>query len=114
MKTVSIVIRQSPFNRASASETLRMSVGLLLADNKVRIIFMEQGIYLLGRLHPEKINGPDIPRHLRTLNDFSCEIIAEEEALTSRGPLNIIKDAVVKSRGVIAQLLVESDFVITA
>ncbi len=109
MKTVTTVIRCSPFNSAIASEALRMSLGLVLGDNRVRVVFAEDGVYLLGDCSPETIEGPEVKRHIETLREFDCDLIAEQESLEARGMSETALEVKRMDRDEIARLLAESD-----
>ncbi len=109
MKSVTTVIRRSPFNSAMASEALRMSLGLVLKEIRVRVVFAEDGVYLLGDCAPETIEGPEVKRHIETLQEFGCELIAEQESLAARGISETAFDVQRMDRHTIARLLAESD-----
>ncbi len=109
MKTVTTVIRRSPFNSAIASEALRMSLGLLIGNNRVRVVFAQDGVYLLGACSPESIQAPEVKRHIETLQEFGCELIAEAESLQSRGMSQTAFEVKQMNRDEIAHLLAESD-----
>ena len=84
MKNVVVIIRNSPFNTVRNSEALRMSVGLTLEDNKITIIFLEDGVYLLGETNPNVISSGEIHKHIDTLLLLKHTLIAEKESLDSR------------------------------
>lgn len=111
MKTITILIRSAPFNAVVVGEGLRMSVGFLLSDNKVRIVLMEDGVYLLGTLQPQVVGAQDINRHLQTLLDFGAEIIVDKESLEIRKDLQPRLDAVIKSREEIGAVLMDCQHV---
>ena len=108
MNTITTLIRHAPFNNVAVAEGLRMSVGLLLSDNKVRIVLMEDGVYLLGTLEPQVIGAQDINRHLLTLKDFGSEIIVDQQSLDARRDFQPTLDATSKNREEIAALLSRS------
>jgi len=88
-----------------------MSVGLLLSDNKVRVVLMEDGVYLLGTLQPEIVGAQDINRHLQTLQDFGAEIIVDKKSIEARKNLQPTLDTVLKSREEIATILADCQHV---
>lgn len=87
-----------------------MSVGFLLSDNKVRLVLMEDGVHLLSTLQPELIGAQDLNRHLRTLQDFGSEIIAERQSLAERN-VSPPDEVMVKSREEIALMLADCRYV---
>lgn len=112
MKQVTTLIRQSPFNFALPAEALRMTMGLILSENKVRVVLTENGVNLLRAVSPERIGGQDVQRHLKTLGELGCDIVAEEESLDASGIGDPAIEVIRKSRGEIAELLSESDTVL--
>ena len=112
MKKVTTLIRQSPFNTSVPTEALRMSLGLTLANNKVTVVFVEDGVYMLASSASESMGYPDLKKHLSTLQDFHCKLAAEKESLEMRGIKAGKINAEIKSREEIDQLLEESDQVI--
>jgi sulfur relay (sulfurtransferase) DsrF/TusC family protein len=112
VKRVITVIRQSPFNSVVASEALRMSLGLTLADNKVTVVFIEDGVYLPVSLVGETIGYPDTKRHIETLKDLGCDLVAEKESLEKRGLVDQRVGVNISSRRKIHQIIEQSDRVI--
>jgi sulfur relay (sulfurtransferase) DsrF/TusC family protein len=89
-----------------------MSLGLTLTDNKVTVIFIENGVYLLASSGSQEVVYPEIKRHIDTLRDLGCELIAETESLKERGLLAQKIEVKRMSRMEIGQVLMESDRVI--
>ena len=89
-----------------------MSVGLILSDNKINVIFIEDGVYALCPAKPEIINGPDIDKHLSMLKECGCDLIAEKKSLTDRKITDYSVDIILKNRQEISKLLAKSDYVI--
>ncbi len=112
MKEVTTLIRQSPFNSALPAEVLRMTMGLILSENKVQVVLTEDGVQLLRAVLPERIGGQDVKRHLETLGELGCDIIAEVESLDARGIGDPAIEVMRKSRSEIAELLAASDTVL--
>lgn len=113
MKRVTTIIRNSPFNSVIASEALRMSLGLTLTDNRVTVIFVEDGVYLLTAPAAEAIGYADVNRHMQTLTLVDCQLIAEKESLKKRGLGDRKVDANICDREEIDQIIEGSDRVIT-
>ncbi|MEK6776965.1 MAG: DsrE family protein [bacterium] len=112
MKKVTTVIRRSPFNSIVASDALRMSMGLTLTNNKVTVVFVEDGVYLPVFPAPEVIGYPDIKRHIETLKELGCELVVEKESMEKRGLLDRGVALDVKSRKEIDRIIEGSDRVI--
>ncbi len=112
MKKVTTIIRRSPFNSVVTSEALRMSLGLTLANNKVAVIFIGNGVYLLVTSGSQEAVYPEMKRHIETLRELGCELIAETESLEERGFSAGQIDVKKMSRVEIGQFLMESDRVI--
>lgn len=112
MKKVATVIRRSPFNSATASEALRMSLGLTLTDNLVTVLFLEDGVYLPVSLAAENSGYPDTKRHIETLREMGCRLVAEKESLKERGLQDRPIEVEIKNREEIDQIIGKSDRVI--
>lgn len=112
-KIISILIRKPPFNTLRNSEALRMSLGLTLQDDRVQVLFIEDGVYSLNPADPEIIGSPGLSRHLGTLQELNCPLIAEKESWDQRelGPLP--SSIEVRSRKEVALLLAQSDIIIS-
>jgi sulfur relay (sulfurtransferase) DsrF/TusC family protein len=80
-KHVAVVIRHTPFNSERNSEALRMSVGLTTGDNRVSVVFLEDGVLTLGRLQPAVIAADDVGKHLQACQMLGIRLVADEEAL---------------------------------
>ncbi len=89
-----------------------MSLGLTLTDNKVTVVFVEDGVYLPASLTKESIGYPDTKRHLETLKELGCELVAEKESLKERGLLGRKIEVIISSRKEIDQIIEQSDRVI--
>ncbi len=113
MKTVTTVIRCSPFNSMQASEALRMSLGLSLSSNRVRVLFAEDGVYLLGPVSVERIGFSEMERHIRTLLEVGCELWVESESLEARGLSRLNFDVKTAERNEVSRFLAESDLVMS-
>jgi sulfur relay (sulfurtransferase) DsrF/TusC family protein len=112
VKQVATLIRTSPLNSALVSEALRMTLGLILTGNKVKVVFAENGVYLLKAVLPEMVGYSDIKRHMETLKEFGCEFLAEKESMEERGVAQSTFETLTEDRRKIAKVLGESDLVI--
>lgn len=84
MKSVLVVIQDSPFNSTHSSEGFRMGMGLTLSDNKVSILLTGDGVWNLLPLKSEKIGRPSIQTFLEYFPKVHCQLYAEAEALKER------------------------------
>jgi sulfur relay (sulfurtransferase) DsrF/TusC family protein len=111
-RNVLIIIRQSPFDNIICSEALRMCVGLTLADNKITVIFLDDGVFLLTPMLTESKDHSDIRRYLETLKEFDCRLIAEKKALKETESVEGVIDFDVSTEMEISKMITESDRVI--
>jgi len=112
VKKVTTVIRRSPFNSMAVSDALRMSLGLTLTNNKVTVVFVEDGVYLSVFPAPDVIGYPDIKRHMETLKELGCELVVEKESMETRGLPDRGVALNVKNREEIGRIIEGSDRVI--
>lgn len=89
-----------------------MSLGLTLTDNRVTVIFIEDGVYLLGFSASDETGYRDVIRHVETLKELGCELIAEEESMKKRDLTDTSFDMNISSRREIEQIIEASDRVI--
>jgi sulfur relay (sulfurtransferase) DsrF/TusC family protein len=113
MKKVTVVLQKSPFNTLRNSEALRMSLGLTLAENAVRVVFVRNAVYCLLPAMPEKIKSPVFGRHIEMLQTLKCRLVAEKESLEERGIKDVKYNTEVMDRKEISRFIKESDSVIT-
>lgn len=112
MKNVVVIIRNSPFNTVRNSEALRMSVGLTLEDNKITVIFLEDGVYLLRETNPNVISSGEIHKHIDTLRLLKHTLVAEKESLDSRDIEKLKYNVKVLTRAEISDTISKADVVI--
>lgn len=107
------MVHKSPFNTLRNSEGLRMAVGLTLEEsNKVTVIFVKDGVYLIGSVAPERIQSGIVKKHLDALRLLGHRLVAERESMEERG----IKEPSIKidvlNRAGVIKILSEADRVI--
>lgn len=113
MKNVVVIIRNSPFNTVRNSEALRMSVGLTLEeDNKITILFIEDGVYLLRETNPNVISSGEIHKHIDTLRLLKHTLAADKESLDSRGIEKLKYNVEILTRTEILDTIAKADVVI--
>jgi sulfur relay (sulfurtransferase) DsrF/TusC family protein len=119
MADVLVIIHKTPFNTLRNSEGLRMSVGLTTADdNKVTVLLIDDGVYLLRKTDPELIGSGIIRKHMDALKLLGHRIVAEKESLEKRGISDGIDRQVAKNtdilpRDKIIEMLTSADRVIS-
>ncbi|MEW5768627.1 MAG: DsrE family protein [bacterium] len=112
MKKVAIIVRALPFNTIRNSEALRCAVGLTLEEeNKISVIFMDDGVWTAASLDSKAALSRDLDKHVETLKMMEVEMMAEEEALASRGVKVSRQEIMTKSREAINQAIQEVDVV---
>jgi sulfur relay (sulfurtransferase) DsrF/TusC family protein len=112
-KTISVLLRKVPFDTVRDVEALRMSLGLTLRDDRVQVLFLEDGVYTLLNTSPEAIGSPPLARHLETLLDLDCPLLVEKESLEERGLEHLVFPVKIMTRGEIAEILAQSHIVIS-
>ena len=112
MKNVVVIIRNSPFNTVRNSEALRMTVGLTLEDNKITVIFLEDGVYLLGETNPKVISSGEIHKHIDTLRLLKHTLVAEKESLDLRNIEKLKYNVKVLTHAEISDTISKADVVI--
>ncbi|HHT9119844.1 MAG TPA: DsrE family protein [Candidatus Hypogeohydataceae bacterium YC41] len=113
MTQIAILVHKSPFNTVRNSEGLRMAVGLTLEEsNKVTIIFVKDGVYLIGNVAPERIQSGIVKKHLDALRMLGHRLVAERESMEERGIKEPSLRVDVLSRAEVIKLLSEANRVI--
>ncbi len=113
MTQVVVIIQKTPFNTLRNSEGLRMSVGLTLEeDNRVEVLFMGDGVYLLRKTTPELIQSGIIYKHLDALRLLGHRVVADKESLEERGIGELGTEAEILTRDRIIEMLTSADRVI--
>jgi sulfur relay (sulfurtransferase) DsrF/TusC family protein len=90
-----------------------MSVGLTLEEgNKVTVIFLGDGVYLLSNINPELIQSGTIYKHLDALRLLGHRVVAEKESLEEKGIEKPAVEAEVVSRSEVIKMIANADSVI--
>lgn len=76
-----VVVRHSPLGSVRASEALRMSVGLTLADNDITVLLLDSAAWLATPLSPARIRAGEIKKHIDTLGLLKMRVKVERESL---------------------------------
>lgn len=112
MKKITVIVRNLPFNTRRNAETLRMSVGLTLREDKVTVIFMDDGVYSVTVTKPESINLPSLDREFGALTMLKCTLLADKSSMDLRGIKELIENIKTADREEIVRTMNESDIII--
>jgi len=66
-----------------------MCVGLTLEENKITVVFLGDGVYLMLENKPELISSGIIHKHIETLQLLKHRLIVEKEVFEKLGKDNI-------------------------
>ncbi|MCS4542202.1 MAG: DsrE family protein [Euryarchaeota archaeon] len=120
MKNIAVIIRSTPLNNVKSLEAIRSGLGLTFYDDKVIIIFLDDGVWSATELNPEAIK-PDViltkdARHLKgnieTFMAMNGRLIVDKESAEARGIKKFIKEAEIMTREEIFKIITECDVVI--
>jgi sulfur relay (sulfurtransferase) DsrF/TusC family protein len=112
MKKISVVVRNLPFNTRKNAEALRMSVGLTLREDKVTVIFIDDGVYSATPTKPESINLASLDREFGALRMLKCTLLADKPSMDKRGVKELIENIKTADREEIVRTMNESDIII--
>lgn len=112
MKNITVIIRNLPFNTRRNSEGLRMSVGLTLREDKVTVIFIDDGIYSAVPAKPELIYLASPEREFKALSMLKCRMIADRISMEKRKVQKMHEYVEPAEREEIIRTLNESDIII--
>lgn len=112
MKKITIIVRNLPFNTRKNAEALRMSVGLTLREDKVTVIFMDDGVYSATRTKPELIHIAPLDREFGALEMLKCRLLSDKPSMEKRGIKELIGNIKPADREEIIRTINESDITI--
>jgi len=112
MKKITVIVRNLPFNTRRNAEALRMSVGLTLREDKVTVIFMDDGVYSATRVKPEMIKFPSLDREFGALKMMKCNLLADKPSMEKRGIKELIENIITADHEEIVRTMNESDIII--
>jgi len=112
MKKITVIVRNLPFNTRRNAEALRMSVGLTLREDKVTVIFIDDGIYSVTPMKPECINLSSLDREFGALKMLKCCLLADKPSIEKRGIKELIENIKLADREEIVRTMNESDIII--
>jgi sulfur relay (sulfurtransferase) DsrF/TusC family protein len=112
MKKITVIVRNLPFNTRRNAEALRMSVGLTLREDKVTVIFMDDGVYSATPTKSKSINLASLDREFGALAMLKCSLLADKPSMDKRGIKELIENIKTANREEIVRTINESDIII--
>jgi sulfur relay (sulfurtransferase) DsrF/TusC family protein len=112
MKKITVIVRNLPFNTRRNAEALRMSVGLTLREDKVSVIFIDDGIYSATPAKPESIHLASLEREFGALNMLKCTLLGDKLSMDKKGITELIDNIKTADREEIVRTMNESDIII--
>jgi len=112
MKKITVIVRNLPMNTRRNAEALRMSVGLTLREDKVTVIFMDDGVYSATRTKPELVNLKPLNKEFEALSMLKCPMLADKLSMQKRGIAALVANVRAIERPEIVKMITESDIVI--
>ncbi len=112
MKKITVIVRNLPLNTRRNAEALRMSVGLTLREDKVTVIFMDDGVYTATHIKPEMINFTPLDKEFGALSMLKCSLFADKPSMQKRGINKLIAHVKPAEREEVVNTITESDIVI--
>ncbi len=89
-----------------------MSVGLTLREDKVTVIFMDDGVYTATPAKPELINLAPSKKEFEALLMLNCTLLADKPSIEMRGIKNLLSNVKAAGRDEIVNTITGSDIVI--
>lgn len=112
MKKIAVIVRNLPLNTRRNAEALRMSVGLTLREDKVTVIFMDDGVYSATHIKPELVNFAPLNKEFGALSMLKCSLFADKPSMQKREINKLIANVKPAEREEIVRTITESDIVI--
>ena len=112
MKKITVIVRNLPFNTRRNAEALRMSVGLTLREDKVTVVFMDDGVYSAAPASPELIGAPTLKKEYEALQMMKCTMLADNPSMDKRGIKHLVPNVKQAQRDEIVRTITGSDIVI--
>ncbi len=112
MKKITVIVRNLPMNTRRNAEALRMSVGLTLREDKVTVIFLDDGVYSATQTKPELINLKPLTKEFEVLSMLKCTLLVDRLSMEKRGISNLLGNVMPVQRDEIVKTITESDIVI--
>lgn len=112
MKKITVIVRNLPLNTRRNAEALRMSVGLTLRDDKVTVIFMDDGVYSATPIKPELISFAPLDKEFEALSMMKCAMLADRASMQKRKIHSLRGNVKPTEREELVRTITESDILI--
>ena len=89
-----------------------MSVGLTLREDKVTVIFIDDGVYSATQAKPKSINLISLEREFGALTMLNCNLLSDKPSMDKRGIKELIENIKTADREEIVRTIIESDIII--
>jgi len=108
-KKVLVVLRANPFNSVRLSEGLRMSLGLTLRPNAIKVLFTGPSVFALM---PSNSMPNDCSKHLSFLKELEIPIYADSESIDEFHLEDLLEGVETVDRTGMKKMLKEAEAVI--
>lgn len=105
-------MRRLPLGSERAAEALRVAVGQTLAPNRVTVVFIDDGVFVLAPLAPKAVRGPELGKHLAALATLGQRLVADADSLERLGLRELPEGVERLPRREVLDLLTAADAVI--
>ncbi len=112
MKKITVIVRTLPMNTRRNAEALRRSVGLTLREDKVTVIFLDDGVYSATRTKPELVTFKPSTKEFEALSMLKCPMLADKLSMQKRGISTLVANVRAIEREELVKTITESDIVI--
>jgi sulfur relay (sulfurtransferase) DsrF/TusC family protein len=112
MKKITVIVRNLPMNTRRNAEALRMSVGLTLREDKVTVIFLDDGVYSATQTKPELVKIKSLSKEFEALSMLKCPMLADKLSMNKRGISALVANVRAIEREELVKTITESDIVI--
>jgi sulfur relay (sulfurtransferase) DsrF/TusC family protein len=112
MKKIAVIVRNLPLNTRRNAEALRMSVGLTLREDKVTVIFLDDGVYSATKIKPELVKLKPLNKEFEALSMLKCPMLADKLSMQKRGISALVANVRATEREELVKTITESDIVI--
>ena len=112
MKKITVIVRNLPLNTRRNAEALRMSVGLTLREDKITVIFMDDGVYTAAPIKSELIGIQPPKKEFEALSLLKCTLLADKLSMERRGIKSLLANVKAEEREEIVRTITGSDIVV--
>ncbi len=112
MKKIAVIVKNLPMNTQRNAEALRMSVGLTLREDKVTVIFLDDGVYSATQTKPEMIKLKPSSKEFEALSMLKCPMLADKLSMQKRSISTLVTNVRAIEREELIKKITESDIVI--